>query len=168
MAGQQIWIQSDVVTLIAWLEFCIQNDRGFEKTIVDVLRNSRKERSGQDYSFTLRQVMDKLIQLSRKETGKHAKDYRRPTQILLRGSACFPRLVGELRSQINMAVERFRKSDALSQLQRVRPQDEVPRAATAPDARLDEAGLQEVSTIETDADTVSHLQNKPYIDLRKY
>jgi hypothetical protein len=123
-----IWITSDLVLLIAWLEFCRQNGIDFETTIIKLLRESRKRQTGRGYPFTWKQVKDKLIDLARKDKDpkRSVKDYARLDEILLKGSACFPHLARELQPQINVAVERFHESHAHSEPQKTSRTNQEP------------------------------------------
>ena len=123
-----IWIPSDLVLLIAWLEFCLQNGIDFETTIIKLLRESRKRQTGRQYPFTWKQVKDKLIDLARKDkdSKRSVKDYPRLDEILLKGSACFPQHARELQLQIDVAVEQFQESHARSETRKASRTNQKP------------------------------------------
>jgi hypothetical protein len=139
MAGK-IWIPSDLVLLIAWLEFCLQNGFNFETTIIERLRESRKRQTGQEYPFAWKQVTDKLVDLARrdKDPKGYTKDYARIDEILLKGSNCFPHRARELQSQIDVAVEQFQQSYARSEPQNANGTSQKPSERNEREARLPE------------------------------
>jgi hypothetical protein len=119
-----VWTELDVVTLIAWLDLSLgslRNEVDFEKTIIDRLKESRRQHTGHEFKFTILQVRNKLIDLARKDPElKDGKSYPRLQEILSRGSHCFPGLAAELRQQVDETIEQLRKSYVRSQPKTVR------------------------------------------------
>jgi hypothetical protein len=114
------WKPFDVITLIAWLDFCLRRKVDFEKTIIQRLKKSRRQHTGREYPFTIRQVSDKLTDLSRKDPESHGKTYPRFNEILSRGSVCFPGLAKKLEQEVEGAIKQFEASYASSQPQTAR------------------------------------------------
>lgn len=107
----KVWDQFDIAILVAWLDFCIERGIDFQNDVIRLVRESRKQRTGHEYQFTIKQVEDKFIDLSRKDArsgfGRDPKDYPRLGEIYTRGSACFPRQANRFRTHIDLALEQF-------------------------------------------------------------
>jgi hypothetical protein len=114
------WTPFDVITLIAWLDFCLARKADFEKTIIQRLKESRKQHTGREFTFTVKQVSDKLIDLSRKDLESGGKAYPRLPEILSKGSVCFPRLAKELEQEVARAIKQLEAPHAFSQPQTAR------------------------------------------------
>jgi len=161
----KVWDLLDIVILVALLDFCIERKIDFQADVIKLLRESRKQRTGQEYPFTIKQVEGKLIDLSRNDSGRHLKDYPRLDEIYNRGSGCFPRQTNELRLQIDLALEQLRELAPHLGSQEARRSD---RGANTPNIRgvhseeeseLPDQWIAEVSsTLAAVLNTVSVLQ----------
>jgi hypothetical protein len=112
------WTSFNVSTLLAWLDFCLQNGIDFESTILQRLKEATEQHPGHVVGFTIQQVKNKLISLGRgRKDAESALDMRYPglREIISKGSVCIPGLARELRLEIAGAIERFRISYARSQ-----------------------------------------------------
>jgi hypothetical protein len=136
----KLWIPSDIVTLIAWIEFCHLNGRDFTATIIQQLRESRQRQNAQGYPFTLIQVKNKLIDLAREDADptRKSKGYARFDEIISKGSACFPRLTREHQSQVDAALEHFQESHARSAPGRAEQFDQESSERNVPEAQIPE------------------------------
>jgi hypothetical protein len=119
------WTSFDMTTLIAWLDFCLSRKVDFEKTIIQQLKESRKQHTGREFTFTIKQVSDKLIDLSRKDTESDGKTYPRLPEILSKGSVCFSGLAKELGQEVAGAIKQLEASYASSQPQTPRAHPNV-------------------------------------------
>jgi hypothetical protein len=108
--ARKIFTPFDVITLIAWLDFCLRRKVDFEKTIIQRLKESRKQHTGREFTFTIKQVTDKLIDLSRKDRESDGKKYPRLPEILSKGSVCFPGLAKELEQEVEGAIKQLEAS----------------------------------------------------------
>jgi hypothetical protein len=112
------WTSFDVSILLAWLDFCLQNGKDFESTILQRFREATEQHPGHAVGFTIQQVKNKLISLGRgRKDADSALNMHCPglREIISKGSVCIPGLTRELRFEIAEAIERFRISFASSQ-----------------------------------------------------
>ena len=107
MAGdsQKVWSYHDVVALLAWLEFCIQNKLDFSKTIESHLENVRSETTGVQH-FSLRQVRNKLGDLSKNTYGLGQNVPL--ARILKDGKQCFTNLPARVDAEINTTMATYK------------------------------------------------------------
>ena len=138
MAAAKVWDLFDIIILLAWLDFCIERKTDFDQDVVRLLRESRKQRTGQEYPFTMKQVVDKLTDLARNDSGSRIKVYPRLKEIYTRGSACFPRQAKEIRLEIDLALEQFRETHHDSNPQEARRSNREGNVANATDAPSEE------------------------------
>lgn len=114
MAGAKfkLWSPLDVVTLAAWLDFCIKNDIQFERAILLRLEESRQSSSSVPYPFTILQVRNKLIDISRTNSKHHgASEVPGYEQILATGSSLFfPWLGEDMRKMVREKFQRYGKT----------------------------------------------------------
>jgi hypothetical protein len=105
----KLWNPSDVVTLIAWLDFCVENGVDFYDTICERLSETRKEDASREFNFTGRQVYDKLNDLARRNHQPNPNShYPSPTEIKERGSVCFPGLQDPIRKDVQALKQIYR------------------------------------------------------------
>lgn len=104
MASNKIFLDADIVQLLAWLDFCAKTQVDFGETISDHLVQSRKERGEKDYPFTKIQAQDKLNGLARQS---HKETYQH--EILQAGSAYFTCLSSEIKAEIEIVLTQLLK-----------------------------------------------------------
>jgi hypothetical protein len=97
---QKIWRPNEIIELVAWLEFCVQNRLDFKKTIASHLDESIKI-TGEERKFSERQACDKLIDLARRTYG--SGQYVGLERILLAGKECFTELPANTNAEITAA-----------------------------------------------------------------
>jgi hypothetical protein len=123
--ARKIFTPFDVITLIAWLDFCLHRKLDFEKTIIQQLKESRKQHTEREYPFKIKQVTDKLFDLSRKDPESDGKTYPRLDEILSKGSVCFPGLAKKLEQEVEEAIKQLEASYAYSQPKTARAHQNV-------------------------------------------
>jgi len=117
MAGK-IWTPIDMITLVAWLDFCLSNKVDFVKTVIQQLKESRKQHTGLEYEFDFLQAKNKLTDLARNDPKfRGSKQYPRLEEIYSKGSVCFPRFKKKFGQEIEATIEKYQASHAHSQPQ---------------------------------------------------
>lgn len=105
------WEESDIVTLLGWLNYCVANGDNFWQSIVAHLQESRRLNSLSEHDFTKIQIRNKLIGVPRERILKHSsnKPFPKLADLLSRGTACIPGLSPPTTAKINDEVVKFKK-----------------------------------------------------------
>ncbi|KUJ10152.1 uncharacterized protein LY89DRAFT_271076 [Mollisia scopiformis] len=105
------WQESDIVTLLSWLDFCIAHDVNFWESIIPKLQESRLIDTNQDFSFTRRQIQNKLIGLCRQKMSLRfdSRSHPKLSDVVSRGSACIPGLTQDMLTKVKNAVFHLEK-----------------------------------------------------------
>lgn len=88
--------------VLAWLDYCVQNDLSFRDTVLEHLKAFRKATTGEEYLFTNRQVDQKLI-----ETGRHMSSHPSLLEIRQNGTACYRELPKDTKEKVQVALARY-------------------------------------------------------------
>lgn len=109
MGGRLTWMESDVITLFAWLDYSVANGVDFWKLIVAHLQESRRLHTLPEYKFEVTQIRNKLIGAPRGKISNRPSAIPTPklADILSRGSACIPNLQPEIIAKFKSEVEKF-------------------------------------------------------------
>jgi len=99
-----LWTSADVITMLAWLDFCIENGVRFDETILDRLRENRKRDTGEEKNFTITQVTNKLVGGLARSSPKCPRLH----EIRAKGSVCFTALDDLTRHDIEKQLNVFR------------------------------------------------------------
>jgi hypothetical protein len=107
---ERIWTLDLVVALIAWLDYCVRFAEDFDATVVKILEDHRKDRNEEVITFTLLQIDNKLIDLSRtNRVPKDQSNHPKLREVKQRGSKCFPGLKHEIREQVKKYAATWKK-----------------------------------------------------------
>ncbi len=111
-SNPKLWTLCYVVTLVAWLDYCVKHHIQFEESILQRLNEARQSPSNAPYHFTIKQVRNKVIDISR-TNGKRANISPLPgyKQILGTGYSLFLPWLGEnKRKMVEKAVRKYEKA----------------------------------------------------------
>jgi hypothetical protein len=104
MAAARKWQEVEVVGLLAWLDFCIEYDLDFKKTVVEHLQNLSQNWEG-DTELTVAAIQKKLQHLS-EYNGTSVKS----SEILKQGSDCISDLTLERAKAVEQAYLSYEKA----------------------------------------------------------
>lgn len=112
MAGesQKVWHSNDIIALVAWLEFCIENKLDFRKTIASHLASLKNPSTGEEGSFTEGKAIQKLRNLAR--TSNAPGPAVKIRKILQLGKKCFTKLPAEVDTNITAALNTYKSKYA--------------------------------------------------------
>jgi hypothetical protein len=122
-----LWGQTNTASLIAWLDFCIQNGLNFQDTIIEHLKNTANTTTGESFLVTKLQADNKLVGLARTNGKRHGRrPYPGKAEIMRRGSVCFPELPKWIRQQIETNLRQYRAEHASLLQRKTPPQGQSP------------------------------------------
>ncbi|CZR68304.1 uncharacterized protein PAC_18203 [Phialocephala subalpina] len=141
----RIWQDSDIGTMLAWLDFSIAKHINFWDSIISKLDESRQIHTGDGFLFTTQQIQDKLIGLPREKMYDDSivRPYPKLVEILAKGTPCLPGLAQNLVVKVHEARQRFEGdnlySDALQPTSTLHhtttySEKDIPAAQNFPDA----------------------------------
>ena len=107
MPLERIWEDADKLNLFAWLDFCLQNSLNFEDTINQHLTDLRKYRSGNNVTFTSKQVRQKIVDEARRFVGCKGRHALGLHHILETGSSAIIGLPHDLQRDIGRRVSQY-------------------------------------------------------------
>lgn len=102
---KKLWPSNDIVALVAWLEFCVQNKLDFRSTIVSHLNTSRNSTTGEQPNYSKKQARNKLQDLARHTFGSGI--YLQLETILREGKKCFTKIPAEVDADIHAALKTY-------------------------------------------------------------
>ncbi len=148
------WTSSDVITLLAWLDFCIENGVRFDETILDRLRENRKRDTGEEKNFTITQVTNKLVG----GLARACPEHPRLREIRAKGSVCFTALDNQTRQDIKTQLANFRQ-EFVYLILRKPPHQHQQLETSAPGvdkgSRTGKSVLKELSSNSNDSGRIS-------------
>ena len=100
------WSQSETISLVSWLDFCIENGGNFWLTITGHLKKCAEHPTDAAQTFTEYQIKNKLLSLGR----PYGVGVARATKadIMRQGSKCLANLRPDLLPDINAALQQLR------------------------------------------------------------
>ncbi|KAK5631091.1 hypothetical protein RRF57_006806 [Xylaria bambusicola] len=127
----QIWFKDDIAQLLAWLDYCLENDRDFKSTVVDYLFFTRKR------IYTVSQVRHKLGSIWR-QLGENRPGIKLKSTIIYKeGTACLEGLSNDMKTQATLdrngkGTLRYLQNARLSTPDGPSRPDDAQRQATSP------------------------------------
>jgi len=113
----------DVVSLLAWLDFCIENRLEFYETVIEHLRDSREVSTGEGFLFTKVQISNKLTDLARKKNPATRPLCKARDDLMGKGSSTLANLSTTIKQEIRTTLREYRLSVPGSAY--LRPYEEV-------------------------------------------
>ncbi|KAI1425932.1 hypothetical protein F5Y12DRAFT_713812 [Xylaria sp. FL1777] len=135
---KRIWVDDDVPQLLAWLDYCIENDVDFNSTVVAHMKRTREK------SYTLRQSRDKLMKI----WGSKG-DYRpgvKSSVVFKEGTKCLEFLDNDTRTRVDRI--KLTLNHERPETPRDSPQSTLPLQSD-PFGQLDNACSRETSTLSS-------------------
>lgn len=108
MAGQRPappWVQAEVVTLLAWIDFCREGETDFDSTVLAKLQTVRDKTCSGEFKISMIRVKDKIWTFLKHPATKGTMN---PTEVLVKGTSCLHGISSEIREEANVALEQCR------------------------------------------------------------
>lgn len=99
------WENHELVTLLAWLDFSVASKLNFWESIIARLEECHRIHTGEDFSITKPQIVNKLLSLPRRKIIPTLK----LADILARGTTCIPNLTPDILVEVKNLVKVFEK-----------------------------------------------------------
>jgi len=112
-----------VVSLLAWLDFCIENRLEFYETVIEHLRGSREASTGEAFLFTKLQISNKLTDLARKKNPATRPLCKARDDLMGKGSFTLAKLSATIKQEIQTTLREYRLS--LPESANLRPREDV-------------------------------------------
>ena len=104
-ASKKLWCRDEIIALMAWLEFCVQNKLDFRSTIVSHLQTSRNSTTKEQSNTSEKQAINKLQDLARNTFGSGT--YLQLETVLREGKKCFTKIPAEVDADIHAALKTY-------------------------------------------------------------
>jgi hypothetical protein len=116
----RMWKQAEVVSVVSWLDFCVENQLDFCATILEHLKESPQHLEDETIPLTSKQIKSKLTDLGRpKSISGHRPRHTPFPQILIKGSKCMVNLPATLMPRISAKLDSLRSGAADSSCQTI-------------------------------------------------
>jgi hypothetical protein len=100
-----LWKPTDIAALLSWLDFCLQNDCDFDKTIIEHLKEAKVETYDNQLAITQKRICDKFRSLAKSQSD-HSRALT-AAQVRQEGSKCLDTLPADLKINIAAALKSY-------------------------------------------------------------